>query len=285
MGATSTTSRMIKDGTITADDLSGSDAANFRTKLALGTAATATLGTSANNVPQLDASGLMPVGTIYAPEAWTDRWRFSDGSPTSSGFSQAGSQNMTIASTNQGGVDCYSLTPPAASGTAYLQAAWTAATASWEMYAKVWIPDGATGSSQRMCISYSPAATASGSKRIELGFSSTACLIFNGTNNAAIVTCPDFTDKWINLLVQCYQSADGVANSWWHISVGRLVIYSGPPPGTLAGTAGAGAGTFIVGRVSASTQVTPFYIAELAVRTALNAAPPEYRFGASTWPL
>lgn len=285
MGVTNTTGRMIKDGTITADDLSGADAANFRTKFGLGTASTLDVGTSADDIPQLNSSGLLPVGTIYAPESWTNRWQTSDGDPTSNGFSQAGSQNIVIASTTQLGVACYSLTPPAASGTAYIQAAWTAATASWEMYAKVWIPDAATGSTQRLCISYSPAATASGSKRIELGFSSTACLIFGGTNNAAIVTCPDFTDKWINLLVQCYQSADGSANSWWRISVGRLVIYSGPPPSSLAGTAGAGAGTFIIGRVSASAQVAPFYVAEMAIRTALNAAPPEYRFGTSTWPL
>lgn len=251
----------------------------------LGTAATLTAGTSANNVPQLDASALLPSGVIWAPETWTNRWRASDGDPTSNGFSQVGTQNLTIASTTQAGVACYSLTPPVASGTAYIQAAWTAATASWEMYAKVWIPDSATGSTQRMCISYSPATTASGSKRIEIAFSATACLIFGGTNLAALVTCPDFTDQWVDLLVQCYQSADGAANSWWRISIGRLVIYSGPPPGTLAGTAGAGAGTFYIGRISASAQVTPFYIAELAIRTALNAAPPEYRFGASTWPL
>lgn len=250
----------------------------------LGTAATLTAGTSANNVPQLDGSGVLPL-VAYAPETWTNRWRASDGDPTSNGFSQVGTQNLTIASTTQAGVACYSLTPPVASGTAYIQAAWTAATASWEMYAKVWIPDSATGASQRLCISYSPATTASGSKRIEIGFSATACLIFGGTNLASIVTCPNFTDQWIDLLIQCYQSADGVANSWWRISVGRLVIYSGPPPGTLAGTAGAGAGTFYIGRISASADVTPFYIAELAIRTALNAAPPEYRFGASTWPL
>lgn len=250
----------------------------------LGTAAGATLGTSANNVPQLDGSGVLPQ-VAWAPETWTNRWRASDGDPTSNGFSHAGTQNITIASTTQGGVACYSLTPPVASGTAYIQAAWTAATASWEMYAKVWIPDSATGSTQRLCLSYSPAATASGSKRIEIGFSSTACLIFGGTNLASIVTVPDFTDQWVDLLVQCYQSADGAANSWWRISIGRLVIYSGPPPGTLAGTAGAGAGTFYIGRISASAQVTPFYVAEMAIRTALNAAPPEYRFGASTWPL
>lgn len=250
----------------------------------LGTAAGATLGTSANNVPQLDGSGVLPQ-VAWAPETWTNRWRASDGDPTSNGFSQAGTQNMTIASTTQGGVACYSLTPPVASGTAYIQAAWTAATASWEMYAKVWIPDSATGSTQRLCLSYSPAATASGSKRIEIGFSSTACLIFGGTNLASIVTVPDFTDQWVDLLVQCYQSADGAANSWWRISIGRLVIYSGPPPATLAGTAGAGAGTFYIGRISSSAQVTPFYVAEMAIRTALNAAPPEYRFGASTWPL
>lgn len=261
------------------------DASAARTTLGLGTAATLTAGTSANNVPQLDASALLPSGVIWAPETWTNRWRAADGDPTSNGFSQVGTQNLTIASTTQAGVACYSLTPPVASGTAYIQAAWTAATASWEMYAKVWIPDSATGSTQRLCISYSPATTASGSKRIEIAFSATACLIFGGTNLASIVTVPDFTDQWIDLLVQCYQSADGAANSWWRISIGRLVIYSGPPPATLAGTAGAGAGTFYIGRISASAQVTPFYIAELAIRTALNAAPPEYRFGASTWPL
>lgn len=250
----------------------------------LGTAAAATVGTSANNVPQLDASALMPGGTIYAAETWTNRWRASDGDPTSNGFSQAGTQDMTIASTTQDGVACYSLTPGASAGTSYIQASWTAANASWEMYAKVWIPDSSTTGPIRLCISYSPGTTASGSKRIELGLSATQLLIYNGTGLSSLVTIPDLTDKWIDLLVQCYQSADGAANSWWHISVGRLVVYSGPP-GTLAGTAGAGAGTFYIGRISTGSQVTPFYVAELAIRTALNPAPVDYRFSQSTWPL
>lgn len=249
----------------------------------LGTAAAATLGTSANNVPQLDGNGVLPQ-VAYAPETWTNRWRASDGDPTSNGFSQAGTQNMTIASTTQDGVACYSLTPGASAGTSYIQAAWTAANASWEMYAKVWIPDSSTTGPVRLCISYSPGTTASGSKRIEIGLSATQLLVYTGAALSSLVTIPDFTDKWIDLLVQCYQSADGAANSWWRISIGRLVIYSGLP-GTIAGTAGAGAGTFYIGRISTGSQVTPFYVAEMAIRTALNAAPPEYRFGASTWPL
>lgn len=265
--------------------IAAADAAAQRTALGLGTAAQATVGTSANQVPQLDSQALMPDGTVYAAATWTNRWRASDGDPTANGFAQAGTQNIAVASTTQAGVVCYSLTPPTNSGSAYIQAAWTAANSSWEMYAKVWVPDSATGTTQRLCLSYSPAATASGSRRIEIGFSSTACLIFSGSLLTSIVTCPDFTDQWVDLLVQCYQSADGSANSWWRISIGRLVIYSGQPPATLASTAGAGVGTFYIGRISASSQVTPFYIAELAIRTALNPAPPEYRFAQATWPL
>ncbi len=272
------------------------DATAGRTTLGLGTAATANTGTGAGNVVVLDGSARLPAvdgsqltnlpaSSPWAAESWTNRWQTSDGDPTSNGFSQGGTQNLTIASTTQVGVACYSLTPPVASGTAFLTAAWTAANASWELYAKVWIPDSATGGTQRLIISYSPGATASGSKRIDIGFSSTACLIFGGTNMTALVTCPDFTDQWIDLLVQCYQSADGAANSWWRISIGRLVIYSGPPPSTLAGTATGGAGSVYIGRLSASAQVTPFYIADLAIRTALNEAPPDYRFRSSTWPL
>jgi hypothetical protein len=274
------------------------DATAGRTTLGLGTAATANTGTGAGNVVVLDGSARLPAvdgsqltnlpaSSPWAAESWTNRWQTSDGDPTSNGFSQGGTQNLTIASTTQGspGIACYSLTPPVASGTAFLTAAWTAANASWELYAKVWIPDSATGGTQRLIISYSPGATASGSKRIDIGFSSTACLIFGGTNMTALVTCPDFTDQWIDLLVQCYQSADGAANSWWRISIGRLVIYSGPPPSTLAGTATGGAGSVYIGRLSASAQVTPFYIADLAIRTALNEAPPDYRFRSSTWPL
>ena len=282
----------------TANNLSDVTAITARGNLGLGTAATVDTGTGSGNaivldgssrLPAVDGSQLtnLPASSPWAAESWTDRWQTSDGDPTSNGFSQGGTQNLAIASTTQGspGIACYSLTPPVASGTAFLTAAWTAANASWELYAKVWIPDSATGGTQRLIISYSPGATASGSKRIDIGFSSTACLIFGGTNMTALVACPDFTDQWIDLLVQCYQSADGQANSWWRISVGRLVIYSGPPPSTLAGTATGGAGSVYIGRLSASAQVTPFYIADLAIRTALNEAPPDYRFRSSTWPL
>ena len=115
-------------GGVEGDGTGVTDASAFRSALSLGTAATVNTGTSAGNVVVLNSSAQLPAvdgslltgltstqlsGLAYAAETWTDRWKTSDGSPTSNGWSQAGTQTMTIASTTQGGVACYSLTPNA----------------------------------------------------------------------------------------------------------------------------------------------------------------------------
>lgn len=262
----------------------------------LGTASAGALGTGANNVVQLDGSARLPAvdgsqltnlpaSSPWAAESWTNRWRASDGDPTSNGFSQAGTQNMTIASTTQAGVACYSLTPPVASGTAYIQAAWTAATGSYELYFKVWLPASTMGAStKRLCISYSPDSTASGTKRLEFGLSATAFGLFDGTNLTSRATIPDATGQWADVLIQVTQSTNGTANTWLRIFIGRVLIYNALAP-TLGATAGAGAGTIYIGRINSGTQTDVFYIAELAMRTAWNEAPPDYRFKSAVWPL
>lgn len=265
--------------------LDDADAAAQRTTLGLGTAATATVGTSANNVPQLGADATMPSGTIYAAETWTNRWQTSDGDPTSAGWTQAGTQNMTITSTTQAGVACYSLTPSGSSGTSYIQTTWTAATGSYELYFKVWLPASTMGAAtKRLCISYSPDATASGSKRLELGLSATAFGLFDGTNLTSRATIPDATGQWADVLIQVTQSTNGAGNTWLKIHIGRVLIYNALAP-TLGATAGAGAGTIYIGRINTGTQTDVFYIADLAMRTAWNEAPADYRFKSAAWPL
>ena len=62
----------------------------------LGTAASATVGTAANNVPQLSSSAVMPEGTVYPSQTWTNRWTYADGSPLANGWTTQGVA-MTIA--------------------------------------------------------------------------------------------------------------------------------------------------------------------------------------------
>lgn len=271
-----------------------------RSNLGLGTAATLDTGTGAGNVVVLDGSAKLPAvdgsaltgltssqmsGLAYAAESWTDRWRTADGDPTSNGWTQAGTQNMTIASTTQGGVSCYSLTPSGSSGTSYIQKTWTAATGSYELYFKVWLPASTLGAyTQRMSISYSPDATASGSKRIELGLGTTGFGLFDGTNLTSRATIPDTTAQWVDILIQATQATNGAANTWLRIYIGRVLIYNALAP-TLGGTAGAGAGTVYIGRINTGTQTGVFYIADMALKTSWNEAPAEYRFRSSAWPL
>lgn len=268
--------------------IAAADAAAQRAALGLGDASTGTVGTAAGNIPQLDSSAVMPNGTIYAASVWTNRWTYTDGSPLASGWTAQGLA-MTIAATsvvtNDGTVNCYSLTPNVSGGASYISAAWTAANQSWELYAKVVMPPASTGvSGIRTVISYSPGTTASGNKRLEIGFSSTAMIMWAGTSMVAFVTLPNLTNQMIDLLVQMFQSADGAANSWMRIYVGKLLVYNAPPP-SMGATSGLGAGTVTIGRLSSGSEVVPFYLAEIALRTAINPAPADYRFASATWPL
>jgi len=221
---------------------------------------------------------------VYAPETYTDRWKTADGSPTSNGWTQGGTVNMTIASTTQAGVSCYSLTPGGSSGASYIQKTWTAATGSYELYFRVWMPASTMGAAtQRMSISYSPDATASGSKRIEFGLSATAFGLFDGTNLTSRATIPDATAQWTDILIQVTQATNGTANTWMRVYIGKVLVYNALAP-TQGATAGAGAGTIYIGRINAGTQTGVFYIADMALRTVWNEAPAEYRFRSESWP-
>jgi hypothetical protein len=244
--------------------------------------------TAAAKLPAVDGSLLTGLtsgqlsGLAYAAESWTNRWQASDGSPLSNSWTNAGSVAMTVASTTQGGVPCYSLTPNASSGSSYIQATWTAATGSYELYFRVWLPASTMGAAtQRMSISYSPDATASGSKRI--GLSATAFGLFDGTNLTSRATIPDATAQWTDILIQATQATNGSANTWLRVFIGRVLVYNALVP-TLGATAGAGAGTVYIGRINAGTQTNVFYIADMAMRTAWNEAPADYRFRSAAWP-
>lgn len=233
----------------------------------------------------LGLGALATLDSPYAAESWTNRWQTSDGDPTSNGWTQGGSVNMTIASTTQGGVSCYSLTPSGSSGSSYIQATWTAASSSYELYFKVWLPASTLGAStKRMSISYSPDATASGSKRIELGLSAVGFALFDGTNLTSRATIPDATGQWADILIQVTQATNGAANTWLRVFIGRVLVYNALAP-TLGATAGAGAGTVYIGRINAGTQTDVFHIADMAMRTAWNEAPADYRFRSAAWPL
>lgn len=274
-----------------------------RTNLGLGSAATLTAGTGASNVVQLDGSSQLPavnasqligltnsqVGSIlYPADSWTYQWTTATGDPLTNGWSNAGVQNITTASTTHGspGVACYSLTPPSASGTAIIKYNTTAATGNWELRMKIYLPVSAS-TNQNFGFAYSPDTTQSASKRYQYMFtSSTSATIayWNGSAMATAVTVPDLTGRWVDITIRTYVTGTGLSNTWQEIWVGKNLMWQGMSPTSL-GAASTAAGDILLGRLTTGTNTSVIYIAEVSFKNGINIAPPSYTFLNSTWPL
>lgn len=239
-----------------------------RTTLGLGTAATSAI---------TDFQPAIPA------DSWTYSWVAADGDPTGLGWSSSGSVAITVASTTQGGVACYSLTPSASSGTAFIKKSTTASAGNWELRLKVYLPVSAS-TNQNFGFTYSPDATVTGTKRYQYMLTATGIQSWTGAAMASLVTVPDLTGRWLDVTVRNYVSTTGLANAWQQIWVGGVLVYNAQGPTTL-GAASVAAGDITVGRLTAGTTQSVIYIAAVLFKDGVNQLTPAETFRSSTWPL
>lgn len=247
--------------------------------------ATGPTGSTGATGPTGATGGTGPTGATgpgYGANAWTYSWATADGDPTTLGWTAQGTVGLTVASTTQAGVACYSLTPSSSSGTAYLKYSTTAAAGNWTLYLRAYMPVASTAAMHGFA--YSPDATQSGSKRYQYGLTATSIGIWNGTGLSSIVATPDLTGRWVDITIQNYVTATGVANAWQVITIGNTVVYNALAPQSLGATSAA-AGDILVGRLATGTSVSVIYLANVAFKSGINEAPPAFNFKSETWPL
>lgn len=228
----------------------------------------------------VDASGTSP----YAADSWDYSWTYADGDPTSLGWSQSGTQTLTVAADTIGGVNCYSLTPSGSSGTSWIsKATGFSATGSWEMRAKIYWPTSA-GVAPRFSLMYNPDTTASNSKRFEFSVSTAGPSYWNATTTTTLGSVGDLSSQWIDMTWRVYRgTGTDVANAFVETWVGPVRV-SGLVLGALGATNPA-AGSIQIGRSNIGTQTDVTCIASIQIKNGVNAAPPSWTFRSSTFPL
>lgn len=223
-------------------------------------------------------------GVSYAADSWDYSWVTADGDPTSLGWSQSGTQTLTVASDTISGVACYSLTPPAASGTAWIsKAAGFSATGSWEMRAKIYWP-ASSGTAPRYSLMYNPDLTASNSKRFEFSVSTAGPSYWNATAVTTLGSVGDLSGQWIDITWRVYRgTGTDVANAFVETWVGPVRV-SALVLGAL-GITNPAAGSLQIGRSNIGTQQGVTAIASIQIKNGINEAPPSWTFRNATFPL
>lgn len=248
--------------------LDDADASAQRTTLGLGTAAT----TAATDY-----------AAAWPADSWGYSWVTADGNPTSLGWSQVGTQTLTVASTTYLGESCYSLTPSGSSGTALIaKASGVVATGSWELRMRVAYP-ASVSTTARYCWWYCPDTTASGSKRFEFGVNTTGLTYWNATTTTQLATVGDMTAQWVDVTYRANKNAtNGIAEYYVETWVGATRV--GGQTFAALGATSVSAGDIILGRSNTGTNASVMYVSAIRVRSGLNETLPSVRFMASTWP-
>lgn len=220
----------------------------------------------------------------YAADTWDYSWTYADGDPTSLGWTQTGTQTLTVASDTISGVNCYSLTPSGSSGTSWIgKATGVSATGSWEMRAKIYWP-ASSGTAPRYSLMYNPDATASNSKRFEYSVSTAGPSYWNATAVTTLGSVGDLSGQWIDITWRHYKVvANDVANYFVETWVGPVRV-SAMVLGAL-GITNPAAGSLQIGRSNIGTQTAVTCIASIQIKNGINAAPPSYTFRSAIYPL
>ena len=199
------------------------------------------------------------------------------------GWASAGTVAATVASTTQGGVACYSITPGGSSGTSYISINTTAATGPWELRFKIYMPAATTAAMHGFA--YSPGATISGSKRWQFGVTTVGVSYWNSSALTALVGVADLTAKWMDISVRAFPAANGAGNTWLEVWIGGSLVYNATSPTSLGATKDS-AGDIMIGRLATGTDTSPIYIASVQfLGTSAQATPPSLTFGGRAWPL
>lgn len=227
----------------------------------------------------VDASGTSP----YAADTWDYEWQASDGDPTGLGWTQIGSQTLSVASTTKDGVACYSLTGSGVSGTAIIgKATGFVATGSWELRAKIRLTL-SSGTAPRFAVFYVPDATEANG-RIEFAITSTGVAGWNASALTVLATVGDLSDQWMDLTVRAYKhTVDGNLGYTFEVWLGTFLAGRGQLSGfpTTAMTTG----TVGIGRTAVGTTTAVQYMQSVKFRQGINAAPPSYTFRSAVYPL
>ncbi len=224
-------------------------------------------------------------GVSYAADSWDYSWVAADGDPLTHGWSNAGTQNMTTASTTYLGVPCWSLAASGSSGTSYVKvASGVAAEGPFELRVKIAMP-GSSGSSIRFPIGYNPNATEFGSRSLQLAITTAYLAFWNGANLATIQKIGTQIGIWITLTIRGYHSAGANGFAEWIFQpwVGGVELGIFDVSGGDA-TLGA-AGDLFMGRLNVGTSAGTIYLAEIKMKNGINPAPPSYTLRNNTWPL
>lgn len=292
-------------GGVEGDGTGVTDASAFRSALGLGTAATLTAGTAANNAVQLDVDGKLPAvdgsaltgisSSPYAADSWgLLNWTAGAGTMVSDGwtaFTHA-SSSLTDESATEDGIACRKLTPGAAqyAGVYYVA---IPSTGKWEARIRIKVATSGSATSSPW-YGWSVSGPSSGGlvRRMGIGLaptdtSTSGIWYWSGAslgNTTAMIST--LADQWIDWTVRVQDGrADGTgANAYYELWAGPIKLMSG----YTQTTGGAAAVPWIaqsgvaravyVGKINGTSGAAPIYVASVKVRSGWNEAPPDYTF-------
>lgn len=292
-------------GGVEGDGTGVTDASAFRSALGLGTAATLTAGTSANNAVQLDGTGKLPAvdgsaltgvsASPYAADSWDLlNWTAGAGTMVADGWTSSthASSSLTDESATEGGIACRKLTPGAAQ---YAGVYYTAipSTGKWEVRLRIKVTTSGSGTSSPW-YGWSVSGPSSGGlvRRLGIGLAPTDTSTSGiwywagaslGNTTAMIST---LADQWIDWTVRVHDGrADGTgANAYYELWAGQIKLMSGYTQTTGGAVAvpwiaqSGVARSVYVGKINGTLGTSPIYVASVKVRTGWNEAPPDYTF-------
>ena len=259
---TASTTTLTSAGRDLIDDAS---AADMRTTLGLGSAATLTSGTAAGNVVTLDGSAKLPAvdgsaltgisTSPYAADAWDWTWKAGDGS---TGWTLSGSAGIATVGGKSDVLSTGTTNPSSA-----LKSVGGAPTGDFELRANIYLGGTSSGTT------WTYFDFQAFGKRNVFAFASTGLSMWNSGGQLALFASGRPTAQWVTITIRVYGSSDTTATvSIWlgeqHMGNMR---WDGGANSTADGSVRIGQNTGTTGAM-----------AWVAYRSGINSAPPSYTY-------
>ena len=271
-------------GGVEGDGTGVTDASAFRAALGLGTAATLTAGTSANNVVQLDGTGKLPAvdgsaltgvsASPYAADSWDAVWEAADGA---TGWTTSGTATTNGIATTAG-KSSYTVITASSSALAYRTLAPSAPDGSFELRANIYLGTMAGASDPNSWVMFCAFGRL---HRIIL--SAYGLSLYSSSGGAVPVASSGVpTSEWLTVTLRVTSPDEGnttptvtaVTVEMWIGEIYAGVASSGSVT-TCGGTAHEAAGAFTVGT---TTGLLTSAVSWAAYREGHNDAPPSYTY-------